>query len=87
MDRSKRFNYVYNSDDKLGYGKGYYIIFEDNEGSPAFDSYYPIYEKDETMDCVSVGLLNKLDHIYLLGWRLDLGYTVDLNEIFKRRED
>ena len=82
MEKKKRFNIIYNNDDKIGYGKGYYIIYENYEGEPTFDSKYGTYEYSEDVDMVSVGILNKINHLYDMGYILDKYYNPNLKELF-----
>lgn len=78
----KRFNIIYNSNKDIGFGVGYYVIYENYEGQPTFECSFPIYEYSEQVDMVSVGILNKIYRLYELGYILDPYYIVDLKELF-----
>lgn len=82
------FNFIYNGDEKLGMGKGYYYFFQslDKEPEDLFGAFYPTKET-EHVDFVSVGILNQMKHSTDLGWKYNPYYHVDLEEQFKRRED
>lgn len=78
----KKFTIIYNKDENVGYGKGYYLIYENNEGKATFDSKYGTYEYSEDVDMVSVGILNKMFRMYDLGYVFDRYYPVNLKELF-----
>lgn len=78
----KRFNIIYNDKEDIGYGKGYYIIFENHEKEPTFDCKYGICEYSKDVDMVSVGILNKIKRLYEMGYILDIYYQVDLKKLF-----
>lgn len=78
----KKFNVIYNSDESIGLGKGYYIVYENHNHKPTFDSKYGTYEYSEEVDMVSVGIINKIKFLYDMGYVLDTYYSVDLKEIF-----
>lgn len=82
MEKKKKFNIIYNNDENVGYGKGYYFIFENYEGKPTFDSKYGTYEYSKDVDMISVGVINKIYRMYDLGYVFDRWYTVDLKELF-----
>lgn len=82
-EKKRKFNIIYNSDKKKGYGEGYYIVYENYEGKPTFDSMYPIWEQNEQVDGVSVGIINKIKHLYDMGYVLDVYYNRDnIDNIF-----
>lgn len=78
----KRFNVIYNNDETIGFGKGYYVIFENHEGKPTVDCAYPTWEHNEMVDAVSVGLWNKIKYLIEIGYKLDIYYICDLKELF-----
>ena len=80
--KKKKFNIVYNNDETVGMGKGYYFIYENYEGKPTFDSKYGTYEYSEQVDMVSVGVINKIKYMYEMGYELDIYYGTNLKEIF-----
>jgi len=80
--KRKKFNIVYNNDENIGFGKGYYIIYENYEGQPTFDCKYGVLEYNENVDMVSVGIINKIYYMYDMGWELDIYYGKDLKKIF-----
>lgn len=82
--KKKKFNIIYNSDEKKGFGKGYYVIYENYEGQPAMDTMYPTWEHNEQVDAVSVGIINKIKHLYDIGYVLDVYYCrdMDISSIF-----
>ena len=82
MEKKKRFNVIYNNDENIGYGKGYYVVYENYEGNPTFDSCYHVIEIDENHDAISIGLLNKFEHMYYLGYVFDYGYAFNLKDLF-----
>lgn len=79
--KKRRFNIIYNNNKKLGMGEGYYIVFENYEGEPMLDSVYKTIEYSEQVDMVSVGILNKINHLYDMGWVLDKYYTPELEKL------
>lgn len=89
MKKERYFNFIYNDDEKLASGKGYYLFFQslDNEPEDLFAAFYPLVEGNEYVDYVSVGVLNQLKHYTDLGWRFNPYYRVDLNEYFYSKED
>ena len=88
MKKERYFNFIYNDDEKLGHGKGYYLFFQslDDEPEDLFSAFYPIKETEHVY-FVSVGILNQLRHYSDRGWKFNPYYRVDLTEVFKRRED
>ena len=82
MEKKKRFNWKYNNDETIGFGKGYYIFFENYKGEPALDSMYPSWEHNEQVDAISVGFLNKFRYMEDLGYVYDKNFIVDLKELF-----
>lgn len=78
----KRFNIIYNSNEDIGFGVGYYVVYENYKGEPAVDCQYRILEYSEQVDMVSVGIINKIYHLYDLGYILDPYYIVDLKDLF-----
>lgn len=82
MERKKKFTIYYNNDETIGFGKGYYIIFENFEGKPTFDSKYGTFEYSEFQDLVSVGLINKMFYMYDLGYVFDRYYEFNFKELF-----
>ena len=80
--KKKKFNIIYNADKDIGFGVGYYIVYENNKGEPTFDSKYGIYEYSEEVDMVSVGLINKIYHLYEMGYILDIFYCPKLKDLF-----
>lgn len=80
--KRKRFNWCYNNDETIGFGKGYYIYFEGHDGSIMIDSYYKSWEYNEQVDVVSVGILNKFKDLYYLGYQLDMYLAVNLKDLF-----
>ena len=82
MEKKKRFNIIYNDNKEIGFGEGYYIIYENYEGEPTYDSMYRIYNYNEQTDMVTVGLINKIYHLYDLGYELDIYYKPNLKELF-----
>ena len=89
MKKERYFNFIYNNDEKLGSGKGYYLFFQslDDEAEDLFAAFYPLVEGNEYVDYVSVGVLNQLKHYTDLGWKFNPYYRVDLEKEFKYRED
>lgn len=81
MEKKKRFNYIYNSDETFMYGKGYYLIFEGHDGKPLIETFYPTWEVNEMVDGVSVGILNKIKHLTDMGYVLDVYFITDLNQL------
>lgn len=79
---NRRFNFIYNNDETIGYGKGYYVIFEGHDKKLLMDTYYPIWEQNEQVDGVSVGILNKINHLIDMGYKLDIYMKVNLKELF-----
>ena len=77
-----RFNFIYNNDETIGLGKGYYIIFEGYDKKIKWDSYYPTWEHNEQVDGVSVGILNKIQYLIDMGYKLDIYMKVNLKELF-----
>ena len=84
MEKKKKFNIIWNSKENELWGKGYYIIYENYKGEPTFDSKYGIYEYSKEVDMVSVGILNKINHLYDMGYVYDRYYAknIDLKNIF-----
>lgn len=87
-EKERYFNFIYNDDESLAHGKGYYLFFQslDDEPDDLFNAFYPTKET-EHVDFVSVGVLNQLRRNTELGWKYNPYYTVDLNEYFYRKED
>ena len=87
-EKERYFNFIYNDDEKLGHGKGYYLFFQslDDEPEDCFSAYYPLKET-EHVDFVSVGIINQLVRNTELGWKYNPYYTVNLDEYFYRKED
>ena len=79
--KKRRFNIIYNNDKNIGMGEGYYIVFENYEGEPMLDSVYKTIEYNEQVDMVSVGILNKINYMYDMGWVLDKYYTPDIKDL------
>ena len=79
--KKRRFNIIYNKDKNIGMGEGYYIVFENYEGEPMLDSVYKTIEYNEQVDMVSVGILNKINYMYDLGWVLDKYYTPNIKDL------
>lgn len=88
--KKPRVNFIYNDNEKLGFGKGYYVFFEgvakEHKGQPMFECFYPIEEKNEQVDVVCVGILNRIKRDVINGWVYDPYYYVDLSQEFKERE-
>lgn len=88
MAKKPKFNFIYNDDNGLGFGKGYYLFFQgiagENKGQDLFGCYYPLIET-KGIDFVSIGVLNNLAHYTDMGWQYDMWYKVDLTKIFKRK--
>ena len=86
MSKEHYFNFIYNDDEKLGHGKGYYLFFQslDDDPEDCFAAFYPIKETEQ-VDFVSVGVLNQLRYYSDMGWKFNPYYRVDLTEIFKVR--
>lgn len=82
MEKKKRFTIYYNSNEKSGLGKGYYFIYENNNGKPTFDSKFGVFEYNKQIDMVSVGLINKIYQLYDLGYIFDKYYTFDFDKLF-----
>lgn len=83
MSASKhRFNYLYNGDESIGFGKGYYIIFEGHDKQLRVDTYFPTWEQNEQVDGVSVGILNKISYLIDLGYQFDRYLKVNLKDLF-----
>jgi len=80
--KKKRFNIIYNNDESIGFGKGYYIVFENHEGKPTLDCRYGTIEYNKDVDMVSVGILNKINYLYDMGYVLDTYYKVNLKDLF-----
>lgn len=74
MEKKKRFTIYYNKNDNIGFGKGYYFIYENYEGKPTFDCKYGTFEYSEDVDMVSVGLVNKIYYLYDMGYIFDKYY-------------
>ena len=81
-----KFNFIYNDNSKVGFGKGYYLFFQgiaqEDKGQPLFAKYYPLSET-KFVDYVSVGMINDLEHYSYMGWEYDRHYIVDLTKEFK----
>ena len=75
MEKKKKFNIIYNNDEKKGYGKGYYIVYENYEGKPTFDCKYGTWEQNKDVDGVSVGIINRIKYLYDMGYILDTYYN------------
>lgn len=88
MKKERYFNFIYNGDEKLGMGKGYYYFFQslDDEPEDLLGAFYPIKETEQ-VDFVSVGILNRMKQDTDMGWRYNPYYTVDLTKEFNRKED
>ena len=82
MERKHKFNWVYNNDENIGFGKGYYIFFEGHDYKPLVDCMYPSWEQNEQVDGISVGILNKFRYLEDLGYVYDKNFRVDLKELF-----
>jgi len=84
MEKKKRFNIIYNGDKTKCWGVGYYFIYENYKGEPTFDCKYGIYEYSKDVDMVSVGVINKINQLYDMGYILDKYYAtnIDINELF-----
>lgn len=82
-----KFNFIYNDDNELGFGKGYYLFFQgisgENKGEDLFATYYPLIET-KNVDYASVGLLNEIRHYEEMGWEYDRWYEVDLTKEFAK---
>ena len=81
MEKRKKFNIIYNDNKELGFGEGYYIVYENYEGKSALDTMYPTWEHNEQVDAVSVGIINKIKYLYDIGYVLDVYYRPDLKEL------
>ena len=88
MKKERYFNFIYNGDEKLGFGKGYYLYFQslNDKKEDLFAVHYPIKETEQ-VDFVSVGVLNQLKYYTDMGWTYNPYYTVDLTKEFNRKED
>ena len=82
MEKKKRFTIYYNGNEKLGFGIGYYFIYENYEGKPTFDSKWGVFEYSEDIDMVSVGVINKIYKLYDLGYIFDKYYSFDFEKLF-----
>lgn len=82
MEKKRRFKIYYNDDETIGFGKGYYFIYENYEGKPTFDSKWGIFEYNEDVDMVSVGVINKIYEMYDLGYVFDRYYSFNFKELF-----
>ena len=72
----KRFTLIRNDNENIGMGKGWYIIFEGNDGQPKYDSKF---------DKVDDELMNRIFYIHdILDYKFDLDYTFtfDFKSIF-----
>lgn len=82
MERKHKFNWMYNADETIGFGKGYYIIFEGSNYEPMVDTMYKTWEYNEQVDGISVGILNKFRYLEDLGYVYDRNFIVDLKQLF-----
>ena len=73
----KKFNIIYNNDENIAWGKGYYVVFENHKGEPTIDSKYGTYEYSSEVDMVSVGIINKIKYLYDMDYILDVYYAKD----------
>lgn len=90
MKKEQYFNFIYNDDEKLGFGKGYYLFFQDHNGEDIFSKYYPIQKVikgEHTIETIHIGVLDDFYKDTDLGWKYNPYYRVDLTEQFKRKED
>ncbi len=84
--KKPKFNVIWNEDEKIGFGKGYYIIFEDHEGKPMMDHYYSIGTNKEwhDLEVVSVDIISNIKNMINIGYEFDI-YSYNhktLEEIF-----
>lgn len=82
MSRKKKFNVIYNGKEEIGFGCGYYVVFEGHDYKPCLDSVYHTWEHNESVDGVSCGLINKIIYLCDLGYVFDHWYCPDLKEMF-----
>ena len=82
MKSKKRFNILYNADKNIGFGVGYYIVYENYEGKPTFDCKYGTIEYNKDVDMISVGIINKINYLYDMGYVLDKYYCPKLKDLF-----
>lgn len=80
--KKHRFNWVYNSNEEIGFGKGYYLYFENYEFKPVFECKYGTYEYNPQCDMISVGFLNRIKHLVDLGYVYDPYFKIDLKQLF-----
>lgn len=82
--KKKRFSVVYNDNKEIAFGEGYYIIYEGYDGKPKYDSKYGTFSYSETVDMVSVGILNKINYFYDMNYVYDPYYFTKarLGELF-----
>lgn len=81
MEKKKKFNYIYSDDKTLGYGVGYYIVFEGHDGKPLIDTFYPTWEVNEMVDGISVGVLNKIKYLISAGYQFDIWFKPNLKDL------
>ena len=74
MEKKKRFNYIYNGDEKVGYGKGYYIIFEGHDGEVLIDAFYRINDIGHDNFTISTSILEHIKHLIDIGYEFDSWY-------------
>ena len=77
--KKKRFTIIYNGQEDIAFGKGYYFIYENYEGKPTFECKYSVYEYSKEVDMVSVGVINKINDLYYKGYIYDRYYAANIN--------
>ncbi len=82
MERKHKFNFIYNNDETIGFGKGYYFIFEGHDYTPMVETMYKCWEQNEHVDGISVGFINRFRYLENLGYVYDRNFIVDLKELF-----
>lgn len=82
MKSKKRFNILYNADKDIGFGVGYYIVYENYKGEPTFDCKYGTFDYSEEVEMVSVGIINKIYRLYNMGYVLDIYFSPRIEDLF-----
>lgn len=90
MKKEQYFNFMFNEDEKLGFGKGYYLYFQSMNGEDLFSKYYPVEKINKGQfeyETISTLIFEDIRHNTELGWTFNPYYKVDLEKEFKVRED
>lgn len=86
--KKTKFNIIWNEEEDKAMGKGYYLIFEDNQGKPCFSKYWAIAtnEKWNGAETVHTSIIEDLKNNIYNGMEFDIFYS-GINDLYSMFED